>query len=96
MRPEPDIRHVVMGYGVSGRHHAWIVRRLRGVRLVAIIDTDEATRTLAQTGYPECTVLSDLGLLASDKWDALSVCTPDQMHVEGVVAGVACVQVRAP
>jgi len=88
MRTDPDIRHVVMGYGVSGRHHAWIVRRLCGVKLVAIIDTDEATRAVAQADYPECTVLSDLHLLAPEAWDSLSVCTPDQSHVESVAAAL--------
>lgn len=72
------IRCAVLGGGVMGVLHARAYARLRGVELVGIVEpAKEQARRLTQLGFTVVPDASDLG-----EFDALSVCTPDDMRLE--------------
>ncbi|MBM3522458.1 MAG: Gfo/Idh/MocA family oxidoreductase, partial [Alphaproteobacteria bacterium] len=73
-------RFAVVGMGLMGMLHARILRRLRGVEVVAAIDIDEARLALARQefGVPTGRSLEDV----IDKVDAASITLPDHLHVD--------------
>jgi predicted dehydrogenase len=85
------------GYGIIGcgwvaSAHAWGVRSLRDedVRLVAVADTDaDRARTLAAAFDVPHAFEDYRRLLERDDVNAVSICVPDYLHREAVVAAAA-------
>lgn len=79
----------VIGLGLMGDRHARVFSQLPGVRLTAVADVRgervesvaQATGTQAYTDYRDLLNRSDL--------DAVSICLPDSMHLEAVLAAAA-------
>lgn len=72
------VRAAVIGAGYLGRFHAQKYRALPGAELVAIVDTDEATRSKVG-GELGCEALADYRELLG-RVDAVSVVTPTPLH----------------
>lgn len=74
------LRVGVIGAGFMGERHARIYAGLPDVELVAVCDTrpDAAARVAGLAGAAACTDYREL--LARDDVDAVSVCTPDDLH----------------
>ncbi len=80
------LRVGVVGAGYMGGRHARIYAGMPDVELVAVCDAREpVARELAEaTGARARTELGQL--LAEDRVDAVSVCTPDDAHLDACVA----------
>lgn len=79
----PDsLRVAVVGAGVMGRHHATNYMTLPHVRVVAMVDVDEAKRAEAHRIYRCATYASVEELLAREVIDAASVAVPTSLHYQ--------------
>ena len=80
-------RVAVIGAGFMGSMHASIFARLRGCELAAIVDPNT---TLARTGADQrggCAVYATHEeLLAGERLDLISICTPDNLHLAPALA----------
>jgi predicted dehydrogenase len=72
------VRTAVIGVGYLGRFHAQKYAALEGVRLVGVVDADQATRerVAAEVG---CRPFADFGELLGEV-DAVSIATPTPLH----------------
>ena len=79
----------VIGVGVMGEIHAQAYARHPLANLVAVCDVDEgrAGHVAAECGAVPYVDAADL--LARDDIDAVSICTPDPLHVEPTLAALA-------
>lgn len=75
------IRVAVAGVGEFGKNHARVWSAIEGVELVAIVDQNEqrAAKIAAEFGAK---AIADLGLLAREGVDAVSVAVPTTDHAE--------------
>ena len=78
MRDRPLLVAVV-GVGEMGRNHARCLASMKGVDLVAVVDSDEERRNTAAVAY-ECQSISSLSQLP--KIDAAVVAVPTALHAE--------------
>ncbi len=85
-----SVRVAVMGAGSAAQVvHLPIIKRLRAVEIVGLVDTQKRTaRTIAERfDIPE--VATDLDDLATRvEFDAVLVCVPNHAHEEGVMAAL--------
>jgi predicted dehydrogenase len=85
-----SVRVAVLGAGSAAQVvHLPILKRLRGVEVVGLVDTQERTaRTIAERfEIPE--VAEDLDSLAERvEFDAVLVCVPNHAHEDGVMAAL--------
>jgi predicted dehydrogenase len=85
-----SVRVAVLGAGSAAQVvHLPILKRLRGVEIVGLVDTQERTaRTIAERfEIPE--VAEDLDSLAERvEFDAVLVCVPNHAHEDGVMAAL--------
>jgi len=79
----------VIGIGEFGSLHAEIYSQLQSTELVAVADIDEA-RLEKFTASHRCAKYKDFhDLVERDDIEAISVCTPDNLHVESAVAAAS-------
>jgi predicted dehydrogenase len=93
------VRVAVIGAGLMGRRHATVYRGLTGVELAGLVDHDRATQaeTARLFGVP-CHRDWD-ALFAQGPLDAVSVCLPDDRHLDATLAALghgAAVLVEKP
>lgn len=76
----------VVGLGAIGREHCDIYASLRGANLAAVVDPALSADVVAQH-WPQARLLGSLAdVLADDTIDAVSLCTPDDVHFEDATA----------
>ncbi|MBF0630935.1 MAG: Gfo/Idh/MocA family oxidoreductase [Magnetococcales bacterium] len=78
MKPGKNIRVAVIGVGQMGRNHVRVYSQLRGVELVAVVDTDPVNlqETVSRVGCPGHAALEPI----LGRVDAVSVVTPPGTH----------------
>lgn len=84
-----QVRVGVIGVGVMGTIHAEAYARHPLAQLIAVCDLD---RTRAEAVAAKCgarAYTDSSRLLARDDIDAVSICTPDQSHLEPTLAALA-------
>src|SRR5215212_8749369 len=81
-----EIGFAIIGAGMVARYHATALKRIPGVRLVAVGRSDSARveETAAQFGVP-C-LADEVGRLPADDVDAVCICTPSGLHAEQTIA----------
>jgi len=78
-----EIRFGLIGYGLWGIHHARVIARLTGAKLVAVAEHSEENRAAAKAAHPDVDVHSDYQeLLRRTDIDAVSVVVPNRFHYE--------------
>lgn len=78
----PDVTRIaVVGFGLVGKRHAEAVRRLPDLELAAIVEPDDAARTLAADLAAPCFGSLD-EMFGRVKVDGLILATPTPLHVE--------------
>jgi predicted dehydrogenase len=86
-----DLRVGLIGYGLAGAvFHAPLISATPGLRLTAIVTSDEARRDAAVKTYPQTRLLPDADALfriASDL-DIVVVASPNRTHVPLALAGI--------
>ena len=82
-----DVRVAVVGVGHLGRHHARLLAAMRGVRLVSVVDINEARarEVAASTGATAHTSCRDL----SGAVDAVTIAVPTEAHLEVALGFIA-------
>jgi predicted dehydrogenase len=77
----------LIGAGWMGQLHARVLSRLPGAQLVAVADRDPGRARTAAALAPGCTAYHSWDdLLADPRVEAVSICTPDTLHRDPVVA----------
>jgi len=90
-----DIRVAVVGLNGRGGSHLSSLRRIAGVRLVALCDVDTAVLARVKSGLGEAgaavrTFVDIRELLAMPDLDAISIATPNHLHaLQGIWAAQA-------
>lgn len=84
--PEPLGVAVIGAGGHMGRLHAQTYASLDAARLVAVCDVDEAAAREVAAQYGAAAYASADSLLARADIQAVSICTPDQLHLAPVLA----------
>ncbi|HNQ98667.1 MAG TPA: Gfo/Idh/MocA family oxidoreductase [Trueperaceae bacterium] len=79
-QPDALLRVAVVGAGVMGRYHATNYATLPRVRIVAVVEVDEARRREAQLAYGCAGYATLAELLANEVVDAASVAVPTSLH----------------
>ncbi|MBP1806945.1 Gfo/Idh/MocA family protein [Rubellimicrobium aerolatum] len=80
-------RAAVIGAGFMGSMHAAILGRAPGCELAAIVDPNlDLARTVAARTSAAKTYASHEELLANEKLDLVSICTPDNLHLAPALA----------
>lgn len=80
-------RIAVIGAGFMGSMHASIFARLRGCELAAIVDPNTALAEGVAAKLGGCAVYdSHDALLARERLDLISICTPDNLHLAPALA----------
>ena len=80
-------RIAVVGFGLIGRRHAEVVRRLPDVSLAAIVDPDPGSRAAAEAlGVPALADLNDM--IATEAPDGIVLATPTPLHI---AQGLECI-----
>jgi predicted dehydrogenase len=74
-----DLRVAVVGVGYLGRHHARILADLPGVRLAAVVDTNEPRAREIAAAYG-ATPLFDAAMIENGDVDAVTIATPTVSH----------------
>lgn len=83
---QSKLRVGVIGLGFFGALHARIYTELPNAELIAIAEVDPARREAAAKRFG-CEAYADYAqLLTRDDIHAISICTPDLMHVEPAIA----------
>ncbi|MCL2659389.1 MAG: Gfo/Idh/MocA family oxidoreductase [Acidobacteriaceae bacterium] len=88
MSTHSPLRYAVVGAGAFGRNHLRVVRELEqdgeDVRLVAVVDCDQAAREAAREfGIPAFCSVEEC--LEATRVDAASICTPTSAHAEAAL-----------
>src|SRR5262245_20400342 len=87
---EPPIRVGVIGTGRIGRMHAELIeRRVPGLSLAALFDTDTAAAQAVGSAFGAPVASSAEELIASPDVDAVAVCSSAGTHVDLIVATAA-------
>lgn len=80
-------RIAVVGAGFMGSMHAAIFARLKGCELAAVVDPDTAAAERVAAKAGGCAVYaSHEDLLARERLDLISICTPDNLHLKPALA----------
>lgn len=79
----------VVGLGQMGMHHANIYKKLPGVRLYAVCDFNDEHRELGEKKFNCKGYKTYQEMLKDSELDAVSICLPDNMHLEAVEIAVA-------
>ncbi len=75
-------RIAVIGTGVMGSNHLRVYSKLKGVKIVAVADSNFLSAQQAAVEY-KCNAYSTVGeLLANEELDAVSVTVPTKLHFE--------------
>jgi len=85
---QPVPRIGIIGVGTYGEMHLKSytqMQRRGGVKLVAVADTDEATRTRRAEQFAVKTYAGHAEMIAAEELDAVTVATPDHLHGDVVV-----------
>lgn len=84
-----EIRVAVVGAGLLGRRHARVFHEIAGARLVGVADhsMERANAAAAPAGAPGFGSMQ--ALLEAVECDAVSIATPDHLHLEPVLAALA-------
>lgn len=83
-------RVAVIGAGFMGSMHASIFAHAAKSELVAIVDQNEELARKVASSFPGCVVYtSHEALLAAQKLDLISVCTPDNLHLGPALAAAS-------
>ena len=84
--PNDNLRVAVVGMGLMGTLHARILKVLRGVDLVGVVEIDSGRREAAADKFdvPGHETLEEI----MDRVDALSITLPDELHVEACSAAL--------
>ncbi len=79
-----EIRYGVIGTGMMGVEHIENIKALDGTSVVAVADTNQASRTAgASHAGPDCSEYEDYrDLLADDNVDAVVIVTPNFTHID--------------
>ena len=78
----------VIGMGVMGKSHAQVYNKLPGVSVKAVCDND-INRAKEQAGIYQAEACSDYRkLLENPAIDAVSICLPDDLHVDATLAAL--------
>ena len=82
-----DIRVAVIGLNGRGGNHISSLKRIEGVRIVALCDVDRAVleKAKAQVGGDVKTYVDVRELLASPDIDAVTIATPNHWHSLGAI-----------
>jgi predicted dehydrogenase len=79
----------IVGYGFMGRTHATCYQALDGVEIAAVVDLDQARRSLAAEAIG-CAVFEDVdAMLEATPVDIVDVCSATGAHEEHMLAGLA-------
>ena len=76
----------VIGVGIYGIHHVDVYKQNPFVELTAVCDFSADIRKMAEEKYGVRTYETVEELLDSEKLDAVSIATPDHLHVEPALA----------
>ena len=85
----PPLRVGFIGLGGIFRTHAKLLKALPGVELVCGADPEvgQAAKHAAEHGIPATAIYADYReMLAKERLDAVSVCTPNALHVDPCIA----------
>jgi len=78
-----DVRFGLIGYGLWGLHHARVIAKTAGAKLVAIAEHSEENRVKAKAAHPDAEVLSDYhDLVRRDDIDVVDIVAPNRLHFE--------------
>lgn len=87
--PFDPVRFAIVGCGYIGKRHAEVIRQIPNASLKAICDTDQNKSSLAEElGIPFFLDLSEM-LAKGPDFDVLCVASPNGLHAEHAVAGLA-------
>jgi len=76
-----QIKAAIFGTGFIGRVHLDAVRRLEGVEVAALADTNVEVAQRLGTGFALATVAADYRAILNDPAiDAVHICTPNSQH----------------
>lgn len=76
------LKVAVIGAGIYGIHHVDVYKQNPYVELVAVCDYSEKIRNDIEAKYGVKTYASVEEMLSNEKLDAVSIATPDHLHVE--------------
>lgn len=87
--PQEPLRMGVVGVGLMGERHARVIARIRGCILAALADVDEerVRRIAGELGAAAYTDFRTM--LREAELDAVSICLPDDRHLEAALAAAA-------
>ncbi|GGL97604.1 Gfo/Idh/MocA family protein [Nakamurella endophytica] len=95
-----DLHAAVVAVGAQGSVHLHGYRRLAGVRVVGVTDSEPDRATAVASGIGATTYAGVAALLESETVDVLSVCTPPAHHerivLDALDAGVPAVHCEKP
>lgn len=80
------LRVAVVGAGIYGIHHVDVYNQNPAVELVAVCDFSEEIRVKVEALYKVKTYASVEEMLSNEKLDAVSIATPDHLHLEPALA----------
>ncbi|MGM0168834.1 hypothetical protein IGI39_004589 [Enterococcus sp. AZ135] len=80
------LKVAVIGVGIYGIHHVDVYKQNPFVELTAVCDFNVDIRKMAEEKYGVKTYETVEELLANEKLDAVSIATPDHLHVEPALA----------
>jgi UDP-N-acetylglucosamine 3-dehydrogenase len=89
IEPSTAWRMAVIGCGRVGNLHAQAIAGHQGAALVAVCDPDRERSTAMAERYRARAYSSLSQLLAAEKLDAVTIATPDHLHVAPVLAAIA-------
>src|SRR4051812_48753905 len=79
-----ELRAALIGYGLAGEaFHAPLISAVKGMRLDAIVTTDEARRQRAAERFPHAELFAEAGEVweQAEAFDVAVVATPNRTHV---------------
>jgi UDP-N-acetyl-2-amino-2-deoxyglucuronate dehydrogenase len=89
-RQQQDFTIALVGCGRISKNHFDAIRRVDGLRLAAVSDTDETRARAAGEGQGVPWFKSYAEMLAKGTFDAVAICTPSGLHsAQGIAAARA-------
>src|SRR4051812_31649995 len=84
----PPVRAAVIGAGLMGRRHGQAYRSLSGVELVGFVDRNKAVQAATRQAFGLPCHADSESLFAAGPLDAVSICLPDDQHLEVSLAAL--------